>query len=132
MTLSDQDRRFTEELGRILGLLAGATLRAVDVYLDKGLADGPVGADDRRAITNELQTLATAFRVADAHRELLGRLTDELDPKPALALLRLVQDSLILALSEEPRDRSRRIGAEELRARVNEAPVKRFLDRRPS
>jgi hypothetical protein len=43
-----------------------------------------------------------------------------------------VQDSLILALSEEPRDRSRRIGAEELRARVNEAPVKRFLDRRPS
>ena len=132
MTLSDDDQRLGEELGRILGLLMGATLRAIDLYLDKGLADERLGAGDRRAIMNELHTVATAFRVADRYRGLLDQLTDELDPRPGLAVLRVVQDSLILSTSDDPADRSRRIPEGELIARVNEEPVKRFLDRRAS
>jgi hypothetical protein len=130
--MSDRERQFVEALGASLGLLVVTAVRAIDAYLDTFGSDEPVGADQRRAIMIELMTVAAAFRVADAHREVLEQLTGELDPKPALALLRVVQDSLMLSLSADPRDRSRRIGAEELRARVNEEPVKRFLDQRPS
>jgi hypothetical protein len=130
--VSDQDRRRREALAGTLGLLVVTAVRAVDAYLDRCSSEEPAGADERRAIMSELLTVAAMFRVADAHPEVLEQLTGDLDPKPALALLRVVQDSLILSLSGDPRVRSRRIGEQELRARVNEESVKRFLDQRPS
>jgi hypothetical protein len=121
MTLTDEDRRFVDELGRILALLADTILRAVDVYMRDDQAD-------REAITAQLLTVATAFRLVDAYRDVIDVLPPEHDPRPALAVLRTVQDSLTLSLSDDPRDRSRRITEEELRERLRAEPVTRFLD----
>jgi hypothetical protein len=128
MTMTDQDRQATEGIGSVLGLVMGEILRAATLYLDQGVSDEPVGPEAERAILDELLLVATVLRVADHHRELLARLTGVLDPGPTLAVLRAVQDSLILALSDEPRVRTCRIGERELRDRLRAEPVRRFLE----
>ena len=129
MTLSDQEQQLSEQVGRILGLLIATTLRAVDLYLDVGGSDRPLEPAEKEKVTAELNAIATAFRVADAYDELVERLRGDLDPKPALAVLRVVQDSLILSLSDDPSDRARGVSEEELLARLDTGPIRRFLDR---
>ncbi len=128
MNSTHHDQELSEAVGRVLGFLAGVTLEAADLYLARGLSHASVPDDDRQAILRGLLAVATAFRVADVQSELLDQMTDELDPKPALAVLRVVQDSLTLALSDDPRDRSHRITEKELRSRLQAGPVTRFLD----
>ena len=130
MDVTDHDRQLSESVGGALGLVMGATMRAAALYLEEGLSAEPVRPDARRAILDELVLVATVLRAVDAHRELLGRLTGVLDPAPTVAVLRAIQDSLILALAPDARQRAHRIGEQELRARLRAETVRRFLDQR--
>jgi hypothetical protein len=127
MSTIDQDR-ITRGVGSALGLVLGATVRATKVYVEQGLGDEAATGDARRAIRDELELVATALRLADIERGVFGQLTGVLDPAPTLAVLRSLQDSLLLALSDDERTRSLRIGEEELRDRLRAEPVRRFLD----
>ena len=131
MTTIDQDR-ISSGIGRALGLVLAATMRATTVYVEKGLGDEPATGNARRAILSELELVATALRLADVQHDLFGQLTGELDPGPTLAVLRTLQDSLLLALSDDERTRSLRISEQELRDRLRAEPVRRFLDLRAS
>jgi hypothetical protein len=127
MTAVEHDQ-LSQAVGNVLGLVVGVTLRAAALYVDHGLSDDRPRPRERRAILAELQGVAGVLRVVDTNRELLGRLTGELDPAPAIAVLRAVQDSLILALATDPGAREQRIGRDELRARLLTEPVRAFLD----
>jgi hypothetical protein len=127
MSTIDQDR-INRGVGSALGLVLGATVRATKVYVEQGLGDEPATGDARRAILSELEVVATALRLADIERDLFGRLTGALDPGPTLAVLRTLQDSLLLALSDDERTRSLRISEKGLRDRLRAEPVRRFLD----
>jgi hypothetical protein len=126
MTAVEHDQ-LSQAVGTVLGLVIGATLRAAALYLDHGLSDEPPDPRERRAILDELQGVASVLRVVDSHRELLERVTGELDPAPTIAVLRAVQDSLILALATDSSARAQRIGRDELRARLQAEPVRGFL-----
>ena len=127
MTTIDLDR-IDRGVGRVLGLVVAATVRATRVYVEQGLADQAATGDARRAILDELELVATALRLADIEGALLGRLTGALDPAPTLAVLRTLQDSLLLALSDDERTRSLRIGEQALRDHLRAEPVRRFID----
>lgn len=129
MSTIEHDRQ-SEGVGRILGLVMGATLRAAAFYVDHGASPELPEPNQRRAILTQLQVVAGVLRVVDAHRGLLDPLTDALDPAPTIAVLRAVQDSLILALSDDSGLRAQRIGERELRERLRAAPVRLFLDPR--
>jgi hypothetical protein len=131
MTTIDQDP-INRGVGRALGLVLGATVRATKVYVEHGLGDEPATGDARRAILDELELVATALRLAEIQREVFASLTGALDPGPTLAVLRTLQDSLLLALSDDERTRSLRISEDELRDRLRAEPVRRFLDQRAS
>jgi hypothetical protein len=131
MTTTDQDRMISG-VGSALGLVLAATVRATKLHIDHGLGDEPATGDARRAILSELELVATALRLADVQHDLFGQFAGELDPGPTLAVLRTLQDSLLLALSDDERARSLRIGEQELRDRLRAEPVRRFLDLRAS
>jgi hypothetical protein len=131
MTTIDQDRMISG-VGSALGLVLGATVRATKVYVDHGLGNEPATGDARRAIRDELELVATALRLAEIEREVFAQLTGALDPGPTLAVLRTLQDSLLLALSADQRTRSLRISEKELRDRLRAEPVRRFLGQRTS
>ena len=127
MTTIDQDP-INRGVGRALGLVLGATVRATKVYVEQGLGDEPATGDARRAILDELELVATALRLAEIAHDAFASLTGALDPGPTLAVLRTLQDSLLLALSDDERTRSLRISEDELRDRLRAEPVHRFLD----
>ena len=127
MTTTDQNR-ISSGVGRALGLVLGATVRATKVYVEQALGDEPATGDGRLAILSELELVATALRLAELERDVFAQLTGALDPGPTLAVLRMLQDSLLLALSDDERTRSLRISEKELRDRLRAEPVRRFLD----
>ncbi len=127
MNTIDQGR-VDEAVGKILGLVMGATLSAASGYLEHGLSEERIEPHARRAILDQLELTATALRVVDERREILELLTSVLDPAPTIAVMRAVQNSLILALSDDARVRAQRIGERELRERLLAEPVRRFLD----
>src|SRR5262249_34013936 len=128
MKLSESSRRAAEDLARILGLLAGVTVTAIDVYVRLCHEPDVLDAGGRATVTAQLRTIAITFRVVDRCRPVLEQMTGGANPMPALAVLRTVGDSMILALSDDAVHRSHRVAADELRELVTAEPVRRFLD----
>ena len=96
MTTTDQNR-ISSGVGSALGLVLGATVRATKVYVEQALGDERATGDGRLAILSELELVATALRLAELERDVFAQLTGALDTGPTLAVLGMLQDSLLLA-----------------------------------
>jgi hypothetical protein len=123
-----EQSELTARVGRVVAALAASVIHAVALYVQ--LAIGPDGRLDSQAVdvvNDEVANLALASRLGRREEEILNVLEGNLDPKPALALLRDVQDSLILLASERPTDWPRAVSKEQILRAFREAPVADFV-----
>jgi hypothetical protein len=70
------------------------------------------------AVRERLEAGARCGRALDSERELIGLAAGEIDLRPALGVVRLMQHSLTLALSDDPGRRARAIPLDELKERI--------------
>jgi hypothetical protein len=114
--------RVPKKVGDLLGVTTGDTLT---FYLRLAPNGRKLGPDEKQAAEARLGVGAECLRVVDENRELIVRLAVEGKPlgtdtdlRPTIALLRAMQRSLTLALSDQANRRKMAMRTDELRART--------------
>lgn len=125
---TDRAELLAARLGKLIGFLGDTVIRTVALYLQVSVrSDGKLDSEALEVVKDQIGNSALAFRLVQREREIIEVLDGDLDPKPALALLRDVQDSLILLASQRPGYWQKAVPREQIQLALQEAPVAGFL-----
>lgn len=114
------DQKFAQDASEVMQELTECFVHTFELYRELA-PDGPeLRQKERRAVRNRLEANAVRLREVQAKAELVEYLAlkRSMDFRPVVEVVRMMQRSLILALSDDPLRRRRAISRQDLQAFV--------------
>jgi hypothetical protein len=116
--LSPEDLDRAQRLDALADLVVITMAETFKLYLRLGPDGRELTAAEAGEVRERLEAGARCGRALDAERELIELASSEIDLRPALGAVRLMQHSLTLALSDSPDRRARAMPVDELKERM--------------